>query len=95
MAIFAINLKVNSNELFKNKNEEVNFIDNIHQMSYLVKKYYKDDKYEKLFQVFFEIQKYGEKITGKTLSIEEVIFKLDKALQKEGKFLSKSRLNYI
>ena len=74
MAIFAINLKVNSNELFKNKNEEVNFIDNIHQMSYLVKKYYKDDKYEKLFQVFFEIQKYGEKITGKTLSIEEVIF---------------------
>ena len=95
MAIFATNLNISSQELFKNKNEEVNFIDNIRHMSYLAKKHCKDDKYEKLFEIFFTIQNYEEKITGKTFSIKEIICKLDKALQKEGKFLSESRLAHL
>lgn len=81
--------------MLRNKSEEANFIQTIYDLSYLTKKYYKEENLDKLYQTLFIIQDYVEKVTGDQFYIEDAIYELDKKLQRKGKFLSKGRLNYI
>ena len=88
VAIFAVIFQLNSQELFKNKIDEADFIQRIYDLSCLTRKYYKEDNLEKLCEVLFIIQDYSNKISGNQFDVNESIHYLDKKLQQHDKFLS-------
>lgn len=95
ISIISIASNLNSSELFRNKNEEMTFVQKMYNYKHLLNKYNKEENLEKLCETLFKIKIYVQKVTGNELYLEDAIYELDKRLQKEGKFLSNSRIKYI
>ena len=74
ISIFLIIFGVNSHELFRNKNEEANFIQRIYDLSALVKQYEREDNLDKLCETLFRTQDFVQNVTGNKFYIEDAIY---------------------